>query len=179
MTRLESGLRWGALVGASLIVLSACNPALNWRQVRFDDQAVKLLLPCKPDQAERQVDLGGVRSRLRMMGCEAQGLQFTWARLDLPLETAPAQVLRAWQQASLLAMGADPAQASRVRAWSLSGARVDLPPALLQTTSASGTQAHFVWWAVGAQAHQLAVYSERSAISPAIIQTLQEGVQLP
>ncbi len=172
-------LRWLLLVGAVLTALSACNPALNWRLVRFDDQADKLLLPCKPDQAERQVDLGGVRSRLRMMGCEAQGLQFTWSRLDLPLEPAPAQVLRAWQQASLLAMGADPAQASRVRAWALAGARVDVPPVQLQTTASSGTQAHFVWWVLGAQAHQLAVYSERAAISPAIIQTLQEGIQLP
>mgnify|MGYP003335946014 CR=1 FL=1 len=48
-------LRWLLLVGAVLTALSACNPALNWRLVRFDDQADKLLLPCKPDQAERQV----------------------------------------------------------------------------------------------------------------------------
>ncbi len=178
MIRSSQGLVWPAVLSVCMAV-SACNPALNWRRVSFDDQPEPLLLPCKPDVAERQVDLGGIQARLRMMGCEAQDLHFTWSRLDLPAGSNSAQVIKAWQQASLLAMGADPALASGIRAWALSGARADPPPSQLQAASATGHQAHFSWWMRGQQAHQLAVYSARHPVAPAIIQTLQEGVQQP
>ena len=39
----------------ALTLLAACNPALNWREVRFDGLATRVLLPCKPDRAERAV----------------------------------------------------------------------------------------------------------------------------
>ncbi|MDI9330691.1 MAG: hypothetical protein QM527_05165 [Alphaproteobacteria bacterium] len=168
-----------ALTLLTLAGISACNPALNWREVRFDDRPEKLLLPCKPERAERQVSLGETATRLRLMGCEAEGMHFTWSRLDVPLDQPPGQVLKAWQQASLSALGADPALASRVRAWAVSGARADVSPVQLQAATDSGPQAQFFWWVLGAQAHQLAVYSSRKPPSAAVLQTLQEGMQLP
>ena len=171
-------LTWAALSGAALLS-SACNPSLNWREVRFESVPGRVLLPCKPDRAERQVPLGDARSTLRMMGCEAQDLQFTWSQLELPLGPVPSQVVRVWQQASLTAMGADPALVSQVRALSLSGARMDVPPAQLGVTVTSGPQAHFFWWLHAGQAYQLAVYSNRNAVPAAVLQTLQEGIQLP
>ncbi|MEY2621319.1 MAG: hypothetical protein RIT26_1139 [Pseudomonadota bacterium] len=159
--------------------LSACQPALNWRDISFDDQPGKLLLPCKPDRAERQVELGETRSRLRMMGCEAQDMHFTWSRLDLPRDAAPALVLRAWQQASLSALGADPALASKALEVSIVGARLDVPPRQLQAHSESAHHAHFIWWIWGGQGHQLAVYSTRQPVTPAVLQILKEGIRLP
>ena len=161
------------------LLLIACNPTLNWREVRFDGLPSRVMLPCKPDRAERQVPLGDARSTLRMMGCEAQDLQFTWSQLELPLGPVPSQVVRVWQQASLTAMGADPALVSQVRALSLSGARMDVPPAQLGVTVTSGPQAHFFWWLHAGQAYQLAVYSNRNAVPASVLQTLQEGIQLP
>ena len=38
---------------ASLLVLAACNPVFNWREVRPEGTALSLLLPCKPDKAEK------------------------------------------------------------------------------------------------------------------------------
>ena len=169
--------RW---IFALALVLSACNPALNWREVRFDDQPVRVMLPCKPERAERTVTLGEASATLRMMGCEAQGLNFTWSRIDLPspAQVSAATVMRAWQGASLQALGADPALASKALAYPLKGARVDVGPAQLGA-SGGAHHAHWVWWLHGGQAYQLAVYAERNAPQPAVLQTLLEGIQLP
>lgn len=166
-------------VGMGLLGVSACNPALNWRELRFDGQPSRVLFPCKPDRAERLVPLGEVQTTLRMMGCEAQDLQFTWSQLDLPLGPVPAQVVRVWQQASLSALGADPALASQVRALGLAGARMDVPPAQLSVAVPAGPQAHFFWWLHGGQAYQLAVYTQRHPVPATVLQILQEGIQLP
>ena len=171
-------LTWAALSGAALLS-SACNPSLNWREVRFESVPGRVLLPCKPDRAERQVTLGDAKATLRMMGCEAQDLQFTWSQLDLPLGPLPTQVVRVWQQASLVALGADPAMTSQVRALTLAGARMDVPPAQLAVAVPLGPQAHFFWWLHAGQAHQLAVYANRNAVPAAVVQVLQEGIQLP
>ncbi len=171
-------LTWAALLGATLLS-SACNPSLNWREVRFDGLPGRVLLPCKPDRAERQVPLGDVKATLRMMGCEAQDLHFTWSQLDLPLGPLPTQVVRVWQQASLVSIGADPAVTSQVRALALAGARMDVPPAQLAVVVPSGPQAHFFWWLHAGQAYQLAVYANRNAVPAAVVQILQEGIQLP
>ncbi len=167
---------------ASLLVLSlsACNPALNWREVRFDDNPVRVMLPCKPDRAERTVTLGEARATLRMMGCEAQGYSFTWSRLDLPLhaQASAATVVRAWQGASLQALGADPGLATKAIAQPLRGARADVAPTRL---SASGgtNQAQWVWWLHAGQAYQLGIYAERQSPPESVLQTLLEGIQLP
>jgi hypothetical protein len=171
-------LTWAALSGAALLS-SACNPSLNWREVRFESVPGRVLLPCKPDRAERQVTLGDAKATLRMMGCEAQDLQFTWSQLDLPLGPLPTQVVRVWQQASLVALGADPAMTSQVRALTLARARMDVPPAQLAVAVPLGPQAHFFWWLHAGQAHQLAVYANRNAVPAAVVQVLQEGIQLP
>jgi hypothetical protein len=39
--------------------LAACNPELNWREVRADSHSLTVLLPCKPDRGARVVSLAG------------------------------------------------------------------------------------------------------------------------
>lgn len=168
-----------ALLATASVLLTACNPALNWREVRLDGQAPRVLLPCKPERAERQVPLGESKATLLMVGCEANDLQFTWSTLDVPITTPPAQFMRAWQQASLIALGADPALGSQLRQLALSGARMDVPPAQLAASSPGGTHAQFFWWLHAGQAYQLAVYSNGNAVPATVVQTLQEGIQLP
>ncbi len=175
-------MRWTLFSGLSLLVLSltACNPALNWREVRFDDSPVRVMLPCKPDRAERSVTLGDAPVTLRMMGCEAQGMQFTWSRLDLPLsaQATAATVMRAWQGASLQALGADPGLATKAVAQPIKGARADVVPTRL-SASGNASQAQWVWWLHAGQAYQLGVYGSRQSATESALQTLLEGIQLP
>jgi hypothetical protein len=84
---------WGGWL-AALLLLSACSPALNWRQMDLPDaDGLRVRFPCKPDRIERSLRLEGVDAPLRMAmwSCEAAGA--TWVlgavRLDSATEVSP------------------------------------------------------------------------------------------
>jgi hypothetical protein len=68
-----------AFIAQAAILLIACTPAFNWRDVGFDGTPVAALLPCKPDRGERTVSLAGAPRQMVMAGCEAGGATFTVA----------------------------------------------------------------------------------------------------
>ncbi|UXH77931.1 hypothetical protein [Roseateles amylovorans] len=73
--------------------LTACSPALNWREISPDGAALQLMFPCKPDREERQQPGPGGRSlSLHTLSCEARGWQFslTWTDLGDPSAVPPA-----------------------------------------------------------------------------------------
>lgn len=91
---------WRCVVLAALLAtLAACSPALNWREVRLE--RLVTLLPCKPDHAQRDVQLGAHTVAMHMSGCEAAGGLYavSHVRLADPAQVGPAQA--AWRQASL------------------------------------------------------------------------------
>ena len=59
--------------------LASCNPALNWREVRHAAAPVRVLMPCKPDVAERSIALREqatlARNALAALTGEPLGLQ--------------------------------------------------------------------------------------------------------
>lgn len=57
--------------------LSACSPALNWREVRPEATALVAMFPCKPSRQTRDLPLAGARVRMELLACEAAGA--TWA----------------------------------------------------------------------------------------------------
>lgn len=80
---------------ASGLVLTACSPALNWRQIDLAEaDGLRLRLPCKPDRVERPLRLPDLEGPVRvvMWSCEAAGA--TWVlsatRLDSITQVAPA-----------------------------------------------------------------------------------------
>jgi hypothetical protein len=102
-------VNWGrhALVGLACGALLACSPSHNWRQVRHDTAPGQLLLPCKPDRAERQVPLMGPEAPplvLSMLSCEVGSHTFAWGVVRLPEGTPAATVLEAWQQAGWVSL---------------------------------------------------------------------------
>lgn len=58
------------------LLLSACSPTLNWRDVEVDART-RMQFPCRPERAERSVVLAGVPSQARMMVCDAGGLSWS------------------------------------------------------------------------------------------------------
>ena len=68
---------------AALLALAACSPAFNWREVRPENTRFSLLLPCKPDKAQKVVPLGGQATTLSMLGCDADGVTFAVAVADV------------------------------------------------------------------------------------------------
>jgi hypothetical protein len=60
----------------SLLLLSACSPTLNWRDVEVDART-RMQFPCRPERAERSVVLAGAPSPARMVVCDAGGLSWS------------------------------------------------------------------------------------------------------
>lgn len=69
---------------------------------------LRLLLPCKPDRAERQVSMGGSSVQMQMLGCDADGVTFAVSHVLAPdAATAPA-LLAGWRAAVLAHLQAVP-----------------------------------------------------------------------
>ncbi len=91
--------RWyAAWLLAILSILSACSPALNWREVRGSEAPYTVLLPAKPASFARPVDLGGFTVEMAMTAAEVDDMNFAVASARI---TDPAQ-----RQAALAAMQA-------------------------------------------------------------------------
>jgi hypothetical protein len=168
---------------ALILLLCACTPALNWRDVRLEDangSALKAALPCKPDHATRKQQLGDIQVDLSMMGCVANEATFTLSRIPLSNPLDAPKVLAAWQAAGAANVKAKPATTtaaavSGAGAWP-SAARVTLEGNISQGT----IQAHMLWFAkqtaTGVTLYQAALYGKQP--SNEAVTTFFESLQL-
>jgi hypothetical protein len=183
---------------AVLALQTACTPALDWREVRFEgampaSQAGQLnaVLPCKPDRATREQTVGGQKVQLSMMGCKAAGATFTLSRMVLATPASAPQVLAAWQTASLgLPNGAvvatQPIKILGASAWPPAG-QTHLPSAGVSVDAAmkaAKMSGQIAWFAQTADAelvlYQAAIYgSEAGAPSADAIATFFDSLRLP
>ena len=100
---------------AAWVLLSACSPEQNWRQLSFEGSTLKAQLPCKPDRTTREVPLGGVPVSLSVAGCEAAGAMLALMSASLAPGVDAQAVLAGWQQATLAHV--PPAEPPRSEAW--------------------------------------------------------------
>ncbi|MFM2239433.1 MAG: hypothetical protein RJA69_807 [Pseudomonadota bacterium] len=163
----------------SAVVLGACAPALNWREVRFDDARWVGWLPCKPDRAQRTVNLGGPSAQLSLMGCQADGMDFTLAQLTLPAGLSAIQAQQAWTKASLASLQAAPDAPSTD--WILAGASTAMTPQRVVAQGGQGQSARWAWFAYDGLLYQLAVYApaSRTAQAQQAMDSLISGLRLP
>lgn len=80
---------WLAFAAAAL---TACSPALDWREVRPDASGVVALFPCRPDTHERSLELAGQTVVFHLSVCEADGQVFALGHADMgdPAQVGPA-----------------------------------------------------------------------------------------
>jgi hypothetical protein len=167
---------------ALLISWVGCTPALNWREVRFDDGVVTTLMPCKPDTGQRDVPLKSVGrdvvASLQMRGCEASDMQFTLGQLTLPVEMTPAEAMAAWRLASLAPLGVDAAQAP-AKTWTLRGANAQPAPVKTQVQN-NLHHVQWVWFVRDGKVYQAAVYGKPQATKlEAVADEYFSGIKLP
>lgn len=163
--------RLSALFVLAASLLLACNPAFNWRDVRPDNTALNLLLPCKPDKAQRNVPLGGRPTQLAMLGCDAGGATFALAVATVPDASQSAAVQAGWQAATLANMKAiGPGQTTTLK---VPGASLQPPAVLVQ---ASGQRAdgqpvysQAAYFAQGRQLFQAVIYAGK--LQPEVAET--------
>lgn len=160
------------------LLLAACSPALNWREVRPVGGELKAMLPCKPDQGSRRQSLAGREMEIHMLGCEAGGALYAVSVADLAGDGQALAVQVQWQ-ANLL--GNMKATTSASSAWVLKGASAMLEPVRLnaQGLQPDGrpVQVQAVWFARGARMYHAAVYAGR--ISTEMSEPFFGGLELP
>jgi hypothetical protein len=103
-----AGAGWA---GAAALLLAACAPALDWRDVRPEGSNMTLLMPCKPTAQQRPLPLAGAVVRLSLHACSADGQTWGVAHADVedPARVASALAeLRASAAANMTAGVVEP-----------------------------------------------------------------------
>lgn len=165
---------------ALLLALAACNPALNWRETRFDPGSLVALLPCKPDRGTRTVPLGGPPVELNMAGCEAAGATFAVMVAQLDDAGLAGEALAGWKKVTL----------ANMRASAVSEVPFQLAGALPESVRVTATglrpdgqpvQAQAVWLARSSGAGVLLVHAVIYAdvVQADVADTFFTGLRLP
>jgi hypothetical protein len=85
--------RRALLVASALAPLTACSPALNFRELRFADARCAIALPGKPQTVEREVELSGRKLQMAMTSTGVGATLFALGRARLPAEAVAPEAL--------------------------------------------------------------------------------------
>lgn len=143
-------MKW-TLTGALALLLAGCSPALNWRTVPLPEAELTFLLPCKPDQATRSVELAGAPVALAMVGCDADGATFAVSHVALADPAQAGAALTHWRAAVLAHLGPQAATSAADTPYTPRGA-LPLPQSVRvvaqgQRADGSAVTAQAVWFA--------------------------------
>ncbi len=159
----------------ALAGLAACNPTFNWRDVRPADTRLSLLMPCKPDKAQKTVPMGGQPTVLMLLSCDAGGVTFAVAVADVKDASLVKDTLVQWQGASLSSLKAN--LATPGTAFKSTG----LPSGAVMV-SATGKRANgqtvssqAAYFAQGSQVFQAAIYADK--LAPDVADTFFSGLK--
>ena len=156
MLKIDRVFKICTVLGLALLMVG-CTNALNWRKATVNNERVQLLMPCKPDQASREMQIGpDARVSLTLKGCETSGMHFTMAHMQVPQGMTCTDVLTKWQKASLASMQAGP-QDTVTMNWPLKGAQQAPPPERARVQNGHH-QVQIVWFVLADQIYQAAVY---------------------
>lgn len=154
----EGGYRFGLYSLIMVLGLVSCTPALNWRAVNLD--GISTWLPCKPDRAQRELEIGGQKIQMEMMGCEAQGVMYAVSHARVPNASESQAVTVAWQNASFKQMLAGTPQQTVFQTrgekpatgqfFKLTGAR----------SNGQVLEAQLAWLVFGNEIYHLAMYAQ-------------------
>lgn len=164
------------LLSCSLL-LQACSPALNWRDVRLDPSPVVALFPCKPERAGREVSMGGQALTLNLLACDAGDAKFALAYADAKAADNTAPLLAQWREVTLANMRAAAPQDAPV---ALKGATGSTAMGVLANGVRPDGRAvvlQAIWFASGTQIFQASVYS--NAVNSQAAETYFAGLRLP
>ena len=74
----------GAAGAALAVAAVACSPTFDWREAHPEGSGAAMMFPCRPQQHERKVTLGGAVVAMRLHSCSAGGANFALAALAVP-----------------------------------------------------------------------------------------------
>ncbi|WP_326537703.1 hypothetical protein [Pseudorhodoferax sp.] len=101
-----------ALLPALALFAAACAPELNWREWRAEGSRVVQMFPCKPVQQQRRLQLAGRELQFVLQVCDAGGVAWAQARVDVQDPAAVELVMQALAAAAHANLGTPPAAAA-------------------------------------------------------------------
>lgn len=69
--------------GLAALMLVACSPTFDWRELHPEGSGISVLFPCKPDRHARPVRLVGQSVTVQMLVCSAGGVTFALSFFDV------------------------------------------------------------------------------------------------
>ena len=167
---------FAGLLSGSLL-LQACSPTLNWRDVRLDPTPIVALFPCKPERAARDVSLGDQTLNLNLLACDAGDAKFAVAYADTQDANKTGPLLASWKTVTLANMRATaPADVPvNIKGVAALAAKGVLANGVRPDGSAVALQA--VWFASGTHIFQASIYSD--VARPQAAETYFSGLRLP
>lgn len=100
-----------AVLSLLSLLIAACSPELNWRQVQGEHAPYQLLLPGKPAQASKTIQLANQQREMHMQGTQVAGIQFVIAHVGCGNDEQ-AQILAAMRQGLIQNLHANQTQLS-------------------------------------------------------------------
>lgn len=84
-----------------LLLLSACSPKYDWREIRSDNAPYVIALPTKPTTHTRDIDLKGIKVSMTMVASEVDGVTFAVGSAELP-DATQAQISLAAMKTAMI-----------------------------------------------------------------------------
>lgn len=160
-----------------LIVLAACNPVLNWRELVWSRSDIKAMVPCKPDLGSQKVELAGQSGELQMAGCEVSDQLFAISCIDVKVADQLQATQQAWQRDMLANLQAGSPVVSAV---TLKGASLWPVPVRLSAAGLGSRgeplQAQALWFAKAATLCHAVVYAPN--ISQEAAEVFFSGIEI-
>ncbi len=151
-----------AIFFVAIVSLYGCNPTLNWRDVRVGEDGLKVLLPCKPTEASREVPINGQAATLHLVGCEAGGATFTVARVELATPADALATAVVWPRVNEGTLKATKSAAS-ARSLPGSDGPGQLVVAMGQAADSQALSSHAFYFSKGRYAYQAQILGEPKA----------------
>ena len=76
-----ASIRFAAIAGT--LMLFACTPKFDWREVRGTDAPFVVLMPAKPSTLARAINIGGTAVTMTMTGADIDGVNFAVGSAEL------------------------------------------------------------------------------------------------
>ena len=162
-------------VAPVLAALAACSPALDWREVRVDEAALRAQFPCRPERRVREVSIQGTPLRMEMVTCTADGTTYAASHFAVSDPGAVTAAMDAVKAASVANLGDPAPKASAFRLAGMtpnpSAARLDLTG---RRPDGEAVDLHAAFFSRGLRIYQLSVLGK--APPPQAIDTFFAGL---
>lgn len=88
-------------LAATALLLLACSPKYDWREIRSEAAPYVVALPTKPTTFSRKIDLNGTQVSMTMVASEVDGVTFAVGSAELP-DATQAQVSLAAMKTAMI-----------------------------------------------------------------------------